>query len=180
MSHKLRQRLALLAALPEPILLERLGQLRRRDLLAFWRLYGICKCLPKRPPGQRHEPGRAPAAETSRRGAREAPPPPDVCRCRRSLRAEQLSYDVHIKLFAMLWPANYEEPPPPPRPSPALTTHEKSRDLQKRFERRVALFHEQDLLQENVFETEGIILKALAGRVDNGYDVRDQWVPKAA
>ena len=41
---KLRLRLELIAALPEPILLERLRRLSQSELIAFRRRYGICEC----------------------------------------------------------------------------------------------------------------------------------------
>jgi hypothetical protein len=60
---KLRLRLALIAALREPILLDRLRRLSVAELIAFRRLYGIreCRCKGKckvqqfvlRPPAQR-------------------------------------------------------------------------------------------------------------------------------
>jgi hypothetical protein len=46
-SRKLRLRLALIAALPEPILLERLQRLPRTELEAFQRRYGIRECSRK-------------------------------------------------------------------------------------------------------------------------------------
>jgi hypothetical protein len=41
---KLRLRLALIAALPEPILLERLRRLSKAELIPFRRRYGIREC----------------------------------------------------------------------------------------------------------------------------------------
>ena len=41
---KLRLRLELIAALPEPILLDRLRRLSQAELIAFRRRYGICEC----------------------------------------------------------------------------------------------------------------------------------------
>jgi hypothetical protein len=41
---KLRLRLELIAALPEPILLERLRRLSQAELIAFRRRYGIREC----------------------------------------------------------------------------------------------------------------------------------------
>jgi hypothetical protein len=44
MTSKLRLRLAIIAALPEHILLERLQHLPKSELIAFRRLYGIREC----------------------------------------------------------------------------------------------------------------------------------------
>lgn len=47
MKKKLRLRLSLIAALPEPILLERLRRLAKAELIAFRRRYGIRECRMK-------------------------------------------------------------------------------------------------------------------------------------
>lgn len=44
---KLRLRLALIAALPEPIMLDRLRRLSKAELIAFRRRYGIRECCMK-------------------------------------------------------------------------------------------------------------------------------------
>ena len=126
---KLRLRLELIAALPEPILLDRLRRLWVAELIVFRRLYGIRECRCQGPCKVQHFMFRASAATLGRsrrlaaRLARELRNnPPSMyqtqCQCAASRQAvPPIPFAVHQLLAQRLVPDG-ETAPRPPRTRP--------------------------------------------------------------
>lgn len=127
---KLRLRLELIAAQPEPIMLDRLRRLSKADLVAFRRLYGICECRYKGRCKVQQFMLRATSAEKLGRSRRLAArllrevrnDPPSMfqsrCQCAACRQAiPPIPFSAHQLLAKLLVPEG-ETAPRPPRTRP--------------------------------------------------------------
>jgi len=141
---KLRLRLALIANYPEPVLLERLAQLSRRELRAFQHLFGIRECLAV---SGRH----APCTPRQRKGVWSP------CRCPASRQADpKVPWSAQQLLLALLRPADFKEPPADQVVSKAESTEAKADDFASRADQGLAIFNHGDFLQKDTFDDDNL------------------------